>query len=84
MNIKFISCIYSSCSNKLNSLQKESLYLEVLRLSGAATAVGVATRYGMDGPGIECRWGQDIPSPSRPALGPTYPPKQCVPYNFWG
>jgi hypothetical protein len=29
------------------------------------------TRYGLDGPGIESRWGQDFQHPSTPALGPT-------------
>jgi hypothetical protein len=28
---------------------------------------GIATRYGMDGPGIESRLGRDFPCPSRPA-----------------
>ena len=32
--------------------------------------MGIATRYGMDGPGIETRWGRDIPYPSRLALVP--------------
>ena len=41
--------------------------------------VGIATRYGLDGPGIESRWGRDFPHPSRPALGPTQPPVQWVP-----
>jgi len=27
--------------------------------------------YGLEGPGIESRWGRDVPHPSRPALGPT-------------
>ena len=43
------------------------------------SAVGRATRYGLDGPGIEPRWGRDFPHPSRPALGPTQPPVQWVP-----
>jgi hypothetical protein len=31
----------------------------------------IATRYGLDGPGIESRWGARF---SGPALGPTQPP----------
>ena len=46
---------------------------------GWDSAVDIATRYGMDGPGIECRWGRDFPHLSRPALGPTQPPIQWVP-----
>ena len=50
-----------------------------LQLGGRLSAVGIATRYGLDGPGIESRWGRDIPHPSRPALGPTQPLVQLVP-----
>jgi hypothetical protein len=35
------------------------------------SSVGIATRYGLDDPGIESRWGRDFPHPFRPALGPT-------------
>jgi hypothetical protein len=38
--------------------------------------VGMATGYGLDGPGIESRWGRDFSHLSRPALGPTQPPVQ--------
>ena len=46
---------------------------------GRDSAVDIATRYGMDGPRIESRWGRDFPHLSRPALGPTQPPIQRVP-----
>jgi hypothetical protein len=37
-------------------------------------SVGIETGYGLDGPGIESRWGRDVSYTSRPALGPTQPP----------
>jgi hypothetical protein len=46
---------------------------------GRNSSVGIATRYGMGGPGIESRWGRDFLHPSRPALGPTQPPTQWIP-----
>jgi hypothetical protein len=47
---------------------------------GRDSSVGIATRYGSDGPVIESRWGRDSPHPSRPALRPTQPPTQWVPF----
>ena len=48
------------------------------------SSVSTATRYGLDGPGIESQRGRDFPHPSRPALGPTQPPMQWVPGLFPG
>jgi len=45
----------------------------------AGSSVGIVTDYGLDGPGIESRWGRDFPHFSRPALGPIQPPVQWVP-----
>jgi hypothetical protein len=39
---------------------------------GWDSVVGIETRYGLDRPGIEFRWGRDFPHPSRLALG-AYP-----------
>ena len=53
-------------------------------MGGRDNAVGIATRYGMDGSGDRIRWGRDFPHPSRPALGPTEPSIQWVPALFFG
>jgi len=42
------------------------------------SSVGTATRYGLDGPGIESRLQRDFPHTSRPALGSTQPPVRWV------
>ena len=42
----------------------------------AGSSVGIATGYGLEGPGIESRWGRDLPHLSKLALGPTLPPVQ--------
>jgi hypothetical protein len=45
-------------------------------------SVGIATRYGLDGSGIESRkggGGRDFPHPSRPALGSTQTPVPWIP-----
>ena len=58
-------------------------------MGGRDSVVGIATRYGLEGPGIESPWGESFPHLSRPALGPTQSPVQWVPgltrgYRRWG
>ena len=50
----------------------------IFQICGPGGSVGIATDYGLDGPGIEPRWGEII-RPSRPTLGPTQPPVPWVP-----
>jgi hypothetical protein len=51
---------------------------------GPGSVVGTATGYGLDGPGVESRWGRDFPHLSRPALEPTQPPVQWGTGSFPG
>jgi hypothetical protein len=50
---------------------------------GLGSSVGIATGYGLDGPGIESRWGEIFRTLSRPALGSTQPPVHWVPGLSW-
>jgi hypothetical protein len=63
---------------RLPGLERNYIYV------GTDSSAGIATRYGLDGPGIESRWGRDFPHPSRPALGPTQSPIEWVPGVYRG
>jgi hypothetical protein len=69
-----------------NIIFAASFYLVSLGLfsRGRDSSVGTATRYGLEGPGIESRWGRDFQHPSRQALVPTQPPVQWVPGHSRG
>jgi hypothetical protein len=45
--------------------------------SGTGSSVGIATDYGLDGPGIDSRWGRNFSLTSRPAR-PGVHPASCT------
>jgi hypothetical protein len=78
-NIKIIITIkILLITHPLIKLKLLKLLVQCL-LVGQDTVVSIATHYGLEDPGIESRWGRDFPQLSRPALGSTQPPVQCVP-----
>jgi hypothetical protein len=64
-------CLFRHRTSRLNSLYvtDRNMYFFFV---GRDSSVGVATRYGLDGLGIESRRGRDFPHPSRPPPG-THP-----------
>jgi hypothetical protein len=40
-----------------------------IQYEGRDSSVTIVTRYRLDGPGIESRWGRDFSNPYRPTLG---------------
>ena len=53
-------------------------FVQYSMFCGPGSSVGIATDYGLGGPGIESRWGE-IFRPSSLALGPTQPSVQWAP-----
>ena len=73
--------VFSTGSHTSPAGDRENNRISILTLVrnlvvGRDSSVGIATRYGLDGPGIESRWGRDFLHPSRPALRPTQTPVQ--------
>ena len=68
--------IYVSYMNSIKNVPV--IYFPSVKVGGRDTSDGIASRYGLDGTGIESRWGARFPHPSRPALGPTQSPLQWI------
>ena len=71
--------------SKRSSPSFDSIFCPAFPIAvGRNSSVGIANRYGTDGPGIESRWGRGFPHQSIPAMGPTQTPIQWVPGLFPG
>ena len=79
-----IVCSYTNLDSKAYytpSLYRNkhiNIYIYIYPISGPGSSVGIATDYGLNGPGSNPD-GDEIFLPSRPALEPTQPPVQWVP-----
>ena len=60
-------------SNMQYLIEMEILYNNMF-LGGQDSSVGIATRYGLDGSGIESRWEAGFSTPIQTSPGPTQPP----------
>ena len=75
MKLTFVCNIVQGDSTVASTVITASI---VKLLVGRDSSIGIATRYGLDGPGIIFRWGRDFPHPSRTTLAPTQPLIKCV------
>ena len=55
---------------KLHNEKRHDFYSLLHVICGPGSSIGIETDYGLDGPGVECRWGEIFRMP-RPALRPT-------------
>jgi hypothetical protein len=59
------------CKREVGSAETSVNLYQLQGITGSGSVNGLATGYGLDGQGIESRWGRDFPHLSRPALEPT-------------
>jgi len=75
--------LFLTYRNRLNNTVQITFMCVIRNRRGPGSSVGIATDYGLDGPGSN-PGGEEVFRPSRPALGPTHSPAKWVPGVYWG
>ena len=76
---RFVAQHLNRCATAVPHSFTYSLFQDFLSNSvGRDSSVGIAARYGLDGPQTESPWKRDFLRLSKTVLGPTYPPVQRV------
>jgi len=74
--VRLYSMVVTKYKRKRPAVASRKLRAYYHSKRGPSSVVGIATGYGLEGPGIKSRWGRDFPHLSRPALGPIQHPVQ--------
>ena len=70
-------CVYNEVGTRF-------FYRHVTKIVSPDSSVGIATRYGLDGPGIESGWGEICRTTPERTVRPTEPPIQVGTGSFPG
>jgi hypothetical protein len=71
-NIESTACpgtVMNAYKTFVTNTEKNRLLKEPWEVVGRYSSVGIATRHGLDGPGIESRLGRDFPAPVQTGTG---------------
>jgi hypothetical protein len=79
-NFHYLSSYFCFKPDEINPLTSKLFKIRIISIFvGRDSVLGIATDYGLDGSGIEFRWGWDFLHPSRLVLGLTQTPVKWVP-----
>jgi len=71
-------CVLNSRNLEFCGNQDYKRFLKICKNGGWGSVACITTLWVLDGPGIEYRWGHNLPCTSRPAAMNTQPPVQGV------